>query len=110
MDMKRLRAIEKDFVLKPNPYVTEEQANSLLWKLAVGEVLAISAFTCFTLSFLKVRPAITLANSFKNFTYFQATTSIATLFYHLYELDELGNSIPTQELTAKINTYDQRYK
>jgi hypothetical protein len=23
MDMKRLRTIEKDFVLKPNPYVSE---------------------------------------------------------------------------------------
>jgi hypothetical protein len=57
-------------------------------------VLAISAFTCFALSFMKVRPAITLANSFKNFTYFQATTSIGMLFYHLYELDELGKTIP----------------
>lgn len=110
MDMKRLRTIEKDFVLKPNPYVTEERANSLLWKLAVGEVLAISAFTCFGLTFLKIRPSVTLASSFKNFTYFQATTSLGTLFYHLYELDELGKSIPPQELATKISTYDQRYK
>jgi hypothetical protein len=76
----------------------------------VGEVLVISAFTCFTLTFLKVKPSITLANSFKNFTYFQATTSLGTLFYHLYELEELGKSIPPQELAAKISTYEQRYK
>jgi hypothetical protein len=81
-----------------------------LWKLAVGEVLAISAFACFTLTFLKVKPSITLASSFKNFTYFQAATSLGTLFYHLYELEELGKTIPQLELTAKINTYDQRYK
>jgi len=62
--------------------------------LAVGECLAISAFTCFTLSFLKIKPSITLANSFKNFTYFQGVTSMGALFYHLYELDKLGESIP----------------
>jgi hypothetical protein len=28
----------------------------------------------------------------------------------LLELDELGNTIPEHELTAKISTYDQRYK
>ncbi len=35
-DMKKLRTIEKDFVIKPNPYVTEEQSKKILWKLAVG--------------------------------------------------------------------------
>ena len=53
--------IEKDFVLKPNPYVSEEQSNSALWKLAVGELLALSAFACFSLSVLRLRPALTAA-------------------------------------------------
>ena len=35
-DMKRLRTIEKHFILKPNTYVTEEQADSALKKLAVS--------------------------------------------------------------------------
>lgn len=83
-DMKRLRTIEKDFVLKPNPYVSEEQSNSILWKLAVGEVLALSAFACLALTLLKIKPSITAANSFKNFTYFQGVTSVGTLYYHMY--------------------------
>jgi hypothetical protein len=73
-------------------------------------VLAISAFACFTLSFLKIKPSISLANSFRNFTYFQGVTSVGTLFYHLYELDELAKTIPEEELKSKIDTYDQRYK
>lgn len=108
--MKRLRTIEKDFVLKPNPYVTERQADSLLWKLAVGEVLALSAFACFSLTFLKVKPHLTSSSSFRNFTYFQAASSIFGLFYHLYELDTLGRAIPEAELKDKISTYEQRYK
>lgn len=86
LDMKRLRTIEKDFVIKPNPYVSDEKSNSIIWKLAVGEVLAISAFACFTLTFLRVKPSITSANSFRNFTYFQAATAMGGFFYHLYEL------------------------
>lgn len=109
-DMKRLRTIEKDFVLKPNPYVTEEQSTSVLWKLAVGEVLAISAFSCLALTLLKIKPSITAANSFKNLTYFQGATSIGILYYHIYELDQLAKTtIPEVELTEKMKTYDQRY-
>lgn len=85
-DSKRIRTIEKDFVLKPNPYVTEEQSNSVIWKLAVGELLAISAFACFSLTFLKIKPNITSANSFRNFTYFQGVSSVAAFFYHIHEL------------------------
>jgi hypothetical protein len=83
-DLKRLRTIEKDFVLKPNPYVSEEQGNSVLWKLAVGEVLALSALFCLTITYLKIKPSITSANSFKNFTYFQGVTSVGMLYYHMY--------------------------
>jgi hypothetical protein len=93
-DMKRLKTIEKDFVLKPNPYVDEEKSNSVIWKLAVGELSAVSAVVCLTLTFFKVRPAITLANSFRNFTYFQCLSSIGILYYHIYELNEIAKSIP----------------
>jgi hypothetical protein len=110
MEMKRLRTIEKDFVLKPNPYISEEQSNSALWKLAVGELLALSAFTCFSLTVLKLRPSLTAANSFRNFTYFQGLTSLAMLAAHLRELDHLGSCIPDAELQAKMSTYDHRYK
>lgn len=110
MEMKRLRTIEKDFVLKPNPYVSEEQSNSALWKLAVGELLALSAFACFSLSVLRLRPVLTAANSFRNFTYFQGLTSLGMLAAHLHDLDQIGSSIPDAELQAKMSTYDQRYK
>ena len=36
MDMKRLRTIEKDFILKANPYISEQESNKIIWKLAVG--------------------------------------------------------------------------
>jgi len=86
-DMRRLKTIEKDFVLKPNPYVTEEKSNSIIWKLAVGELSAVSAVLCLSLTFFKIKPSITLANSFRNFTYFQGLSSIGILYYHLYELN-----------------------
>jgi hypothetical protein len=35
-DLKRLRTIEKDFIMKPNPYITEDQSNKVLGKLAIG--------------------------------------------------------------------------
>ena len=107
--MKRLRTIEKDFVLKPNPYMTNERADSTLLKLAIGEIFGLSAFFCFTLTFLKVKPNITLANSFRNFTYLQGLTSFGAIFYHLYELNLLGKEIPAEELSEKIKTYDERY-
>lgn len=83
-DMKRLKTVEKDFVLKPNPYVNDEQSASILWKLAVGEVLALSAFACLSLSLLKVKPSVTLTPSFRNFTYFQGLTSIGAVIYHMH--------------------------
>ena len=98
LDMKRLKTIEQDFILKPNPYISEERADQVLWKLAVGEVLAISAFTCFSLSFLRLKPSITLASSFRNFTYFQAITSIGMLYYHLHELEVVAKDIPDAEI------------
>jgi hypothetical protein len=106
MNMKRLRTIEKDFVLKPNPYVSEEQSNQVLWKLAVGEVMALSAFFCFTMTFLKIKPSLTASTTFKNFTYLQGVSSLGGLFYHFHELNELGKIIPESELNAKMKTYE----
>lgn len=109
-DMKRLKTIEKDFVLKPNPYVTEEQSTSILGKLAIGEILALSSFACIVLTLGKIRPSITSANSFKNFTYFQGLSSMGIILYHLRELDTLGKEcIPESELQEKMKTYDARY-
>jgi hypothetical protein len=99
LDMKRLRTIEKDFVLKPNPYVSEEQSNRVLWKLAVGELLAISSFVFLSITLLKVKPSITAGSSFKNITYFQGFSSLGFMGYHLHELDELARTaIPEPEL------------
>jgi hypothetical protein len=110
LDMKRLRTIEKDFILKPNPYVSDEQSSSIIWKLAVGELLGLSAFACFALTLLRIRPTLTSAPSFRNFTYFQGLSSVAAFFYHIHELQQLGNTIPPAELNDKMNTYDLRYK
>lgn len=94
-DMKRLKTIEKDFILKPNPYVTEEQSKKVLAKLAIGELLAISSFACIVLTLTKIKPSITSAASFKNFIYFQGLSSFGIIMYHLHELDTLGKeSIP----------------
>lgn len=87
LDMKKLRTIEKDFILKPNPYVSESQTNTIIWKLAFGELLALSAFACLSLTLLKVKPNITSRSSFRNFTYFQGVCSVAGVFYHLFELE-----------------------
>ena len=83
-DMKRLKTIEKDFMLKPNPYISEEQSSQVLWKLAVGELLAISSFAFLSLTFLKIKPAITSAASFRNVTYIQGLSSVGMLGYHLH--------------------------
>ena len=83
-DMKRMKTIEKDFMLKPNPYISEEQSNKVLWKLAVGELLAISSFAFLSLTFLKIKPAITGAASFRNMTYIQGLSSVGIMAYHLH--------------------------
>lgn len=57
----------------------------------------------------KIKPRITSAPSFRNFNYFQAISSMGILFYHLYEIDQLGNTIPENELKEKMRTYKQRY-
>lgn len=109
-DMKRLKTIEKDFVLRPNPYVTEEQSNKILAKLAIGEVLALSSFACIALTLGRIKPSITSAASFRNFTYFQGVSSLGLVMYHLHELDVLGKEcIPENELNDKMKTYDKRY-
>ena len=59
-------------------------------------MLALSAFSFFCLSVLKIKPSITGANSYKNFVYFQGVTSLGAMGYHLYELDKLGDTIPEQ--------------
>lgn len=109
-DMKRFKTIEKDFMLKPNPYVTEEQSSKILGKLAIGEMLALSSFLCITLTLTRIKPSITSAASFKNFTYFQGLSSLGLIVYHAYELDTLAKEcIPENELKEKMKTYDQRY-
>jgi hypothetical protein len=82
----------------------------VIGRVAVGEAFAISSCFFFFLSMAKIKPRITLAPSYKNFTFFQAISSIGILFYHLYELDQLGNTIPENELKAKMATYHQRYR
>lgn len=73
-------------------------------------MLALSAFTCLALTMLKVKPSITAAASFKNFTYFQGLSSMGALYYHMYELSELAkSSIPEAELVDKMKTYELRY-
>lgn len=109
LDSKRLRTIEKDFVLKSNPYVTVEQSDSIIWKLAVGELMALSAFACFSLTLLRIKPGVTAAASFRNFTYFQGLSGAGLLFYHMHELNELGLTLPEGELKSKISSYDARY-
>ena len=93
LDMKRIRTIEKDFVLKPNPFISEEQGNQVLWKLAVGELFAISSFTFLALSMLKIKPSITLSPSFRNVTYLQGLSSLGLFGWHLQGLDELGRTL-----------------
>ncbi len=106
LDSKRLKTIEKDFVLKSNPYVSLERSDSILWKLAVGELMALSAFACLSLTLLRIKPGVTSAASFRNFTYFQGLSSVGLLFYHMHELNELGLTLPESELKRKIDTYE----
>ncbi len=90
--------IHKNFILKPNPYVTQQQAEDAYTKFAAGQFLTISAVGCFTLSLLKFVPKISQRAFFKKFTVFQAISGVAAYGWYFYEINQIGNTIPKEEL------------
>ena len=92
--MKRMRTIEKSFILRPNPYVTEEQSNSALWKLAVSEVTFLSSLAFIALSYFKNAPRVTKSPAWRNVGYLQVLTGLGMLFWHLKEVEEIAGGIP----------------
>lgn len=79
--------IHKNFILKPNPYVTQEQAEEAYTKFAIGEFMMISAVGFLGMSILRFVPRLSQRTIFKKFTVFQALTGLGAYGWYFYEIN-----------------------
>lgn len=90
--------IHKNFILKPNPYVTQDQSEEAYTKFAVGEFMVISSVAFLGMSIFKILPRYSQRAYFKKFTVLQALTGFAAYGWYFYEISQIGNTIPKEEL------------
>lgn len=93
--------MHKYFIMKPNPYITNEEAQSAHTCLALGQAATILATVCLSLSLIKVFPQITQNSAFKKYTAFQFLLSAGIFGYYGYKLTRLKNLIPQQEFESR---------
>ena len=86
--------MHKSFVMKPNPYITDDEAVEAHELLVMSEAASFSGLLCLSMSIFKVFPKISQRVYFKKFTVFQLMVSIGLFGYYGYQLNLLSNRVP----------------
>jgi hypothetical protein len=94
MGFGKLMRIHREFVIKPNPYITFEEAEKAKGRLVMAEVGVFTSLASFLLSVWRVAPSITQNSAFKKFTVFQLVIASGLYLSYLYELHRLSDRIP----------------
>jgi low temperature requirement protein LtrA len=86
--------MHRHFIIKPNPYITNKQAENAQTHLAIAQVATGLSVISLGLSIFKVVPQISLNSAFKRYTVFQFLISAALFGYYCYEINNLQKLVP----------------
>lgn len=107
MVLADLLTMHTHFLMKPNPYIPNEQAEEANTKLVLAEAATILSVVSLSLSMLKVMPSITLNSAYKKFNVVQFVIAGGLFAYYGYELYRLKRFVPEEEFLARKNGTDR---
>lgn len=97
MSFNDLLTMHRHFIIKPNPYITTEQASSANQKLVLSEAATFLSLLSLSLSLLKIKPNITLNSAYKKFNLVQFLVAGALGLAYGYDLWKLRAFVPERE-------------
>lgn len=87
-------AMHKHFIMKPNPYIATEQAESAHTSLILAEAATGLSILSLSFSLFKIAPNISLNSAFKRFTLFQFLTAFGLFGYYGFQVYKLKDLVP----------------
>ena len=88
--------MHSSFIIKPNPYISQEESESAITKLVLAETALILSVVSLSLSLFKIMPKYTLNSAYKKFTVVQFWGADVLFGMYVYDLSKLRKFVPDE--------------
>lgn len=96
--------MHRNFIMKPNPYISNEDAERAFTTFLVSQAAGIFATISLSMSLFKIMPKISLNSAYKKFTVVEFVVAFGLMGYYGYDLLRMRKMIPDEEFEARLSS------
>lgn len=107
MSLGELKTMHSHFIIKPNPYISQDEAESAINKVVIAQTTLFLAAVGLSLSLFRVAPKYTRNSAYRKFNALAFGASFACFGWYALDLLKLRNRVPDEEFEVRNRGQDR---